>query len=165
MSTPTTSLETIRENMETQMEALTPTKLAQVPFRVARGMGDFETWAEKENTACLRRYMILDNTNDDGPQTTDTLIEYREGLFDVVIAYPKTMGTYGAQNIQDADDLIRADIEQLDGVSGIGLVSYGSYVSGQHRSDIIGREIDRDGESVIFARLSVAVEYYRSVPT
>ncbi len=161
MTTKTTTLEAIRDRMISRIEALTPSLLAGTKLKKHKAEEPFRAWAEKSPNSALRRFSILTIGDQEPPVTSDLFIEERNGAFEVLIAYPKRWGAYGAANQRDAEDFINADLALIDGRSGIGHAAYGGYVDGQHSAYINSSIIE--GEAVLFSRLVITVTYYRSV--
>lgn len=161
MTTATTTLELIRDNMIAKLEALTPTLLSGIKFERHRAEEPFMPWTEMNAAAAFRRYSLLQDGATEPPVVSDMDVEQRRSGFNLLIAYPKQWGRYGKEAERDADDFIEADLRLIEGRSGIGHNAYAGYVSGQ-MSALIVSSIER-GERVLFSRLAVTVDYYRSV--
>jgi hypothetical protein len=164
MTTDTTTLEAIRDKAITLIQALTPLKAAHIPFRRHVAEGDFVAWAEANPSACCRRFQILRTGAGEPAMVSNTDLEDRRERLLLVIAYPKTYGLYGEENIRDADDVMESDRELIDGRSGIGKNNAGGYVAGQHSSLLLEANTE-EGEAVRFAQLLFEVTYYREIPS
>ena len=155
----TTTFETIREQQEALMEALTPNRHASTPFRVAREELDFRAWAENNPVACFRRFSIRTIGPNDPAEVTSLDVEEITSEVEVLIAYPKHLAKYGPENLQDMDDLINQDEFQVR--DAIGSKGYSNWVSGQ--SDANETAFREDGENVTFLNVSIELRYYRAM--
>lgn len=161
MSTPTTTLKKIRDNIESIVESLTPSSLSGVPFRVDRGEEDFAEWAASKPTTAFRRFSLELTDTGELPPVTDNQIEQRDATLTLSIAYPKLWGRYGEENIRDAQDIIEEDYALLIGQSGIGSNNPSACVSGQHLSEVAHDLVDLPG--TILSVFEIRVIYNRSV--
>lgn len=158
-SVPTTTIETIRENMETLIHALTPTSHAQVKFRVERGEVPFREWCQANPTASFRRYAIEQTGRSEPGEVTNLDIEEVRTELEIMVAYPKEWGRYGPQNIQDLRDTLDADAMQLR--NAVGHKGNADWVAGQH--DARDSHVFEDGSPVAFLVITLDTAYYRSM--
>ena len=135
----TTTFSLVRANQVTQIHAVTPTLLSNVPFRLAEDTVPFEEWAEKQSSACFRRFTIQNNLNYTSPLVSNTDLEIHRVNCTLLVAYPLTLGTYGLENYRSLDDLIESDIFQLD--TAIGTRGYLNYIDGQNLNSFEGSAV------------------------
>lgn len=161
MAASTTTIETIRDALETQIAAIEPSTASGVPLRLSRGDEDFRAWAQGNPAACLRRYTIeQEGETEEGEIRTGSVEEFRVALT-IVAAYPHMFGAYasaGLENYQDVLDMIEEDAESIQSVAG--MTGNANYPAGSHPlSD--DYEIEA-GEGVTFLVMTLAIRYYRS---
>lgn len=163
MSTPTTTVETIRDKMITVIEALTPSTESKETFRVSLDEIDFREWASKYKGAVFRRFSILDVTDYENVRVSDGLVEQIDAVLEVVVAYPKSRSKYGANGLRDAMDLIREDMHLID--DNVGLHGGANTVSGQCRAVKRSARIDMGDtdDTAILSVLELGVPFYRAV--
>lgn len=159
MATPTTTMETIRDNWITVIEALTPTSIPSVTFHVERGEVDFDDLAERQPDI-FRRFTIEDLATYPPSEMSDMVAELLETEVEVRVAFPKEWGIYGSNNSRDARDVLREDMFQID--KAIGHNGGANYVSGQIASKAIERTIE-ETDNHLFALMRYSVQFYRSV--
>ncbi len=126
----TTTFEAIRDRQATALEALTPSEISATRFRRHVVAEDFMAWVEANTAACFRRFQSLSNFDDTQEPTADGSLEGCRHTMDLRVAYPLQMGKYGKDNGRDMEDLMRADLAQIDRT--IGLNGGATYVTGQH---------------------------------
>lgn len=124
-----TTFEAVRDAQAVILEALVPTKESGTRFKRHRE-GEFMAWIADNIKACFRRFQILSNFDDAQEPTSDGSLEGCRHSMDLRIAYPSRLGKYGAENERDMEDVIRADMRQID--AAIGLNGGSGYVTGQH---------------------------------
>jgi hypothetical protein len=155
----TTTFEAIRDNQARLIEAIVPTQKAGERFKRHRE-GEFMAWVAANPKACFRRFQILANFDLEQMPTADGSIDQCRHTFEIRVAYPLTMGKYGAENERDMDDLMVADLHKID--TAIGLHGGPNYVAGQHLCE----KRDQAPVEVEGARLisvTYLVQYDRSV--
>lgn len=156
----------IRDLMRTMVGELTPTLLANVPFKPfdERSMSGFEfrEWCEKNPTGAFRRVSILDEGNEDGPVVSNTDREWIEREFLVQIAYPRDH-RYGAQQKMDLHDVAESDMKQVEHKIGTnGYARYNTDLSGAATITKLG--VSREsGPACVFSLLRLSVRYWRSM--
>lgn len=157
-----TTVEAIRDNAISLIEALSPSLLSSVPMRRHRGEQSLDEWADANPAASLRVFSLLQTSDGEPPAVSNTTEELRTAILELRIAYPRLYGLYGQQNVRDAFDLMEADAIKIDGRSGIGLNNSGGYVAGCH-SVLITDRIIEESESNLFAVFTIETMYYRGV--
>lgn len=108
-----TTTAAIRDVMRRTVRSLVPSVLANVRYTLHDERGDFETWAEANPTAAFRRVAIRSTGSIEPPVVSNTDQEWISTGIDVVIAYPRDH-RYGAQLRLDLDDVIEADLRQIE---------------------------------------------------
>jgi hypothetical protein len=126
----TTTFEAIRDAQLVVIEALTPSQHADKPFRRHREAVEFMAWIAANPKACFRRLQALSNFDMEQGPTADGSVEGCRHSMELRIAYPLSMGKYGAANQLDMEDLMKQDLHQID--AAIGLNGGANYVSSQH---------------------------------
>jgi hypothetical protein len=162
----TTTFETIRNAQASTIEALTPGQHATDKFRRHRERQEFMAWVAANPKACMRRFQILSDLNPTQEPTADGSIELCRHTLEVRVAYPVWPGKYGAENDRDMEDLMTADLHQIDGA--IGLNGFASYVTNQdlcqrQSSQVIDVEGTKAGEAARVLSITYLVQYDRSV--
>ncbi len=106
----TATVEAIRDQALTVVEALVPDVCSGDRFRRYRneGDGDFEGWAEAHPAAAFRRFQIRDTGDDKPAESTNLDVEWRTVTFRGLFAYPHNSRT-GPQQALDRDDAIELD--------------------------------------------------------
>lgn len=169
MTTATTTLEAIRDNMAAILESLTPVTAPEVRFRRDRGESEFMAWAEGHPSAAFRRYSI-DRTGGGAPlpvSSNGDVEERRERIL-VRIAYPRANGLYRqsgnpSDGVRDSSDVMEEDRELIIGRSGVGALNAADYIAdAQHASNLIEDSVE-EGEAVRFAEFLFEVHYYREI--
>jgi hypothetical protein len=77
----------------------------------------------------------------------------------ITLAYPLALGMFGCEDLDDVEDLIRADAKQIRDA----IFSAGNYVTGQLAARPLDLpETDRGGEGIWFQDLPFDVTYYEA---
>jgi hypothetical protein len=156
------TLDQIRDRILTVVESITPTSLSDVKFRRHRAErdGNLTDWAEKNPTACLRRFIVRETSDDTVPETTTGIHERVRTRLRITVAYPQTH-RYGAANALDRDDVMKKDWKSINYL--VGLYGAGTF-SGDHDCIPLGatQSFDRDG-TVDFLIIDADFEYLRAV--
>lgn len=155
----TTTFALVRAGFETQIEALTPGTHADILFRKALDEVDFEEWAAENPQAVFRRFSIRNDFDWQPVDVTGTdLLIMRHGCT-VHVGYPSGLAAYGVDNLRDVDDLIEADVDQID--EAIGVHGYANYASGLHASELTRVQVTEVGQSRIVS-ITFDLQYYRN---
>lgn len=114
-----TTAASIRDRMITVIGELTPTILTGTKFRAYRneGNGVFVDWASANPAAAFRRFSVRDMGEDDAPATSSMTEEWRQVIFQVVVAYTQSHRA-GPQNALDRDDAMSADQHLIENAIG-----------------------------------------------
>jgi len=157
-----TTVEAIRDNMITLVEALSPGSRARSKFKVNRSVEeDFTEWAEEHSSSCLRRFAIRDTGGYELPEVSDHQEERIRANLEVLVAYPRKMPSIaGGDGKRDLYDMIRQDMHQID--TAIGHRGQASYLGGQGGTYSLTKEI-LEGESVVFCALEVETYFHRDM--
>ncbi len=156
-----TTFEAIRDAQATAIESLSPSQHAGKRFLRHRE-GDFMDWVAENSKggASFRRFQILREFDIEQGATADGSIESCRHTEEIRIAYPLEMGRYGAANERDLEDMMSADLHQIDAV--IGLHGGATYVTNQ---DICLKQassvLDVEGARVL--SITYIIQYDRSV--
>lgn len=124
----TTTFEAIRDRQASLIEAIIPTHRSGDRFRRHRE-GEFSAWVVANLKAAFRRFQIQENWDIEQGATADGSVEQCRHTFELRVAYPLTMGKYGAENERDMDDTITSDLHKID--AAIGLYGGANYLPGQ----------------------------------
>lgn len=146
----------IRDRMITVVQALTPTTLADTPFRAHREAGDFREWAMSHANACLRRFSIRDTFLTDTPDATNLDVEWVTTTMEFACAYPTTYRA-GPDGMRDSDDLIEQDMHAIQ--HAIGTRGYGNFTDGVMQDADVSVE---ENDEVRVLNLTFSVGYYRA---
>ncbi len=152
----------IRDRVNVLIEALTPSFDPRVKFLRIRSEdgGDFQAWAELNETAAFRRFQARFDGTEDPPEVSNTDTDLRHATLIVRIAYPQN-GRYGADQSLDRDDVVDLDWGLINGKIGI----YGrANFSSTHDCTPLGaeREIVR-GTNVDILEVRMRLLHYRTV--
>lgn len=158
----TTTWGTIRDQLVTTVEALTPTSIAERSFVWAPRFGveyeqatDFEAWAELNDPAVFRMFDIVLQAGWEAVGVNNGGTQRRFATLALSLAYPDHFAMYGDDNSGDRDDLLEQDIAQI--AQNIGLHGAASWVTA---ATPVNEAIEfEDGEGVRYARLVVDFEY------
>jgi hypothetical protein len=155
-----TTLATIRDQMTALLEAVTPAHLAAQTYRRHRDAEPFAAWVEAHAEGCLRRFEITSELDFAEAPPSDGLIERSTATMTLRVAYPLSMGLYGAENERDAEDLIDADFAQID--EALGKHGAPDYVTEHHETAFRSLALEPAGAARIVA-ISYPVQFNRSV--
>jgi len=156
----------IRDRVRALIESLTPTTLSADKFRSSRNEAgaDFQSWAESNPAAALRRFQARFDGSEDPPEVSNTDADLRHATMVILIAYPHT-ARYGADQAMDRDDVVQQDFKKIEQAIGI----YGrANFSGAFDCTPLGNEgapmkdTDR-GTSVDFLRITARFSFYATV--
>lgn len=160
-----TTFATIRDQQISVIEALTPALHAGTKFRRHRGEQEFIAWVNENPAACWRRFEILNSFNlahegltNAGDGNALWQFQHDERL---VLAYPRQLGKYGAQNERDLDDMIDSDLAQIDEAIGPDGSALANWVSGLDDCRRTALEVTRTANAV-FAASTYSLNYTRS---
>lgn len=152
----------IRDRARALIEALTPSSLTGDRFRSHRNEAgaDFQTWAEANPAAALRRFQARFDGSEDRPEVSNTDVDLRHATMVILIAYPHT-ARYGADQAMDRDDVIDLDWGLINGK--VGIYARAQY-SGTHDATPLGAEksIIR-GASCDFLEVRARYSHFRTV--
>jgi hypothetical protein len=157
-----TTVAAIRSTMVTTVQALTPTSLANRPFRAHREDVEFRDWAEANPAAAFRVFSIRDTFEHEGPFVSTTVLEELRTVLACEIAYPR-VGDYvndsGARRpLVDRDDILREDIKRVR--NAIGLNGYQTLDPAGGNATVFRETISMDvGEAVVFAVIRLHTMY------
>jgi hypothetical protein len=155
----TTTVAAIRDQMIGLVQALTPSSLSAVKFRVDRAELDFREWAAANPASALRRFAITDVGSSEPAEVSNTDVEWRYVTFELVVAYADS-GRYGRDYQRDELDVIEQDQHQIEDT--IGLRGYGNVTDATFMRD--GSETSREKlGAVTFLVVRERLGYYRSV--
>ncbi len=156
---PTTTVSTIRDQMVSVLEGLTPTSHAGVKFRGHRDEMEFFEWCGTNKAASLRRIEVRGGTSFEPPEVTNTDVEFHRTPMTVTVAYPLEWGKYGPKNRASLEKLIEQDMHQID--DSIGARGQANWTGGSWAMKVRDEVAEQDG--VLFMRMEFQVGYYRSV--
>lgn len=160
----TSTEDDIRDLTASLIVALVPSVQSEHRFREFRyDLGDFDEHMSRNNDS-IRLFSCRELLEPYQPETTNTDIEWRHVVIEVLIGYPRTF-RYGNGQAGDRmrDEVMRSDLHQLE--STIGLRGYGNYsgvaamLVGESRQDVLGM---RDPVAYLHFRLTFG--FYRSMP-
>jgi len=152
----TTTLAAIRDEQIAIVQALTPSDLAHVPFRVALDERDFREWAQAEPVAAFRRFAIVDRWTYTTPEADGGDVTWEPTEVDVMVAYPRDY-RYGTGNSRSREDVMRADRAQIDYAIG----AWGAENMSDSSATLIATRVEEYPAVAILA-MTLRVFYYRS---
>lgn len=156
----TTTLQLVRDDRRTLIEALSPTTDSAVKFREYKRSVDFRDWAIANETACIRRFSLRVTGDYTPPLVSDMVTEEVIQEFSLVIAYQRN-SRYGRDKTNDLYDVIREDhvlIRDTIGVLGLAGYAPGIQLFAQSNAYIIEEE-----DSVLFSVSTWDVNFHRAV--
>jgi hypothetical protein len=156
----TTTLATIRDAMITEIEALSPSSHADKLFRRGKKRKSIREWAANQNSgsAVFRRFEIVRTGEATDPPLMDpSAVERSEDVI-ITVAYPVLPALYGSDDLDDLEEIARADAKQIRDV----VFASDNYVSGQLAAFVTIQPLDRGDEDVWFQDLVVNVRYYEA---
>ena len=142
MTTDTTTLGAIRENIEAIVLALTPTTRPESPYRRYRGDMDFREYAQGSTSGAVREFDVRRPPGDDvdTPEVSDAVIELTTARLELLIAYPRLWAWASSADAPDLggmEDVIDEDRRQIAvSRSGIGVQALGSLIPVQQTSRV-----------------------------
>lgn len=151
----TTTIETIRDQMITKIEAITPANLANYLFRRATKRYDIRD--QNPGSALFRKFEIVRTGSAEDPPFFDPSAIEREEEMTVTVAYPVLAGLYGNNDLDDMEDVIRKDAQQIRDT----LFSSTNYVTGQLAAFVTIEPVNRGGP-VWFQEFTVIAKYYET---
>lgn len=156
----TTTLATIRDQMIVKIEALSPSSLADKPFRRAKKRLPIRDWAGQQNSgsAVLRRFEITRTGAAGDPPLMDPSTVERDEEIAITLAYPVLPALYGSDDMDDMEEIIRSDARQIRDA----VYASTNYVSGQLAAFVTIQPIDSGNPNVWFQELAVMVKYYEA---
>ena len=119
------------------------------------------TWVEASPAACLRRFQIERNFDDEPTLTTDGSIEECRHTMEMRIAYPLNHALYGRENVRDLNDFMDADRRQID--AAIGLNGAANYVANEDVCQFTAMTVLEAGEGAKVLSITFSLLYDRSV--
>lgn len=150
-----TTFALIRDQQLSVIEALTPAVSSGAKFRRHRGELEFTGWVEANPGACWRRFELLNSFNlaadgltNAGDGNAVWQFQHDEVL---VVAYPRQLGKYGAQNERDLDDMIDSDLAQIDEAIGPDGSALANWVNGLDDCRRTGVAVTRTAGAVLVA--------------
>lgn len=156
---PTTTLEAIRAQHVTLMQALVPTTKAGVKFVEYVDRNNFEDWAVAKPSACMRRFQFKDLGPYDPAVVSDLTQERVITNLQLVVAYPNDM-RFQAGEANDAFDVVRQDMHQLN--STIGDRGYGNFVDGHEKSSPTTPDEFEVVDGTILLRIDFETRFWRA---
>jgi hypothetical protein len=152
----------IRDQVRTIFAQIDPVSLTSTRFRDFRneGRADFREWCEANPTAALRRFQVRNVGNDAPPEVSNTDVELRKLMLEILVAYPQD-NRAGRDNAMDRDDIIEEDWDYIDFNIGIcGRLNF----SGTYDCTPLGctKEIER-GEVCDFLVIRAEYQFYRAL--
>jgi len=161
MATDTTTVETIRGNMESLVRGLTPSSRTDLAFRAAVQDQDFAELVEAGQFK-PRTFDIEDLGSYAATEVSDLQKELMRTTFEVRIAYPKGTDYGGGRTTRRAAmDMIREDLHLID--AALGIRGAGSYSAGQTHSIRQSKDPIVETESAWLLVLQFDVGFYRTV--
>ena len=100
----------IRDAFIDGITGIAPALHPQQRFKVHREELPFRDWAEKNASACLRRFSVRFTGNTEPPLVNDLLVQEVQDIAEVIVAYP-TDWRHGGDQLAGLDNVI-----DLDGV-------------------------------------------------
>lgn len=131
----TTTFSAIRAGYVRAIRAITPRILAGDRFHPAPADEVLQTYAaaEESRASLFRMFTIADNHDDLPTGYTDLHTVRVNHTMTLDVAYPKSFGKYGRDDLASMGDLIRSDFHQIDQT--IGMVGAANWQAGQGLSD------------------------------
>jgi hypothetical protein len=153
--------EAIRDRVYALVESLTPTSLTADKFKRYRNEAgaDFDAWAEKNPSACLRRFQVRETGSDEPPDVSNTDLEAVELDLTLRIAYPQTH-RYGAANAMDRDDVMNQDWLKIN--AAIGIYGRANFSSSNDCTPLGAVKSREQGAAVDFLVVTARFRYFRS---
>jgi hypothetical protein len=161
-----TNYRELRGWMKTAIKGRAPTILPGLGrFTPWQAEGDdFARWAEGAALGCFRTFDIRHGFDIGFVPPHDLIGYFAEHTVAIEIAYPLAPALYGDEGQADLEDLIDADVYDVDKVVGQPSSNLGLWPSGLHGCRFAGSAL-ADLPGVRLLRLSFALTYNRSIPT
>lgn len=156
----TTTFSAIRDRQRTVIEALTPTTRGDVKYLAARDEQDFRAWAQANKAAAFRRFTLINGFEYTEPEVDNHDVMYQRMTEEIVIAYPKAMGTYGLENRRDLHDVMDEDWRQIDKNIGPYGQNLGNWLDGQSYCSLKS-VVPVEEDDIVFTVLTYEVGFYR----
>ena len=159
-----TTAESIRDRIIAVIEALTPNHLQDIPYRAWRneGQANFRAGANAGPAAAFRWFQVRDVGTDGPPEVSNTDVEYRTVIFEILVAYPQTH-RYGEDNALDRDDIMSEDQHQIE--QAVGLSGYGNFTGSNPHATWREGETEREvGAGCDFLVIRQTMSFYRAMP-
>ena len=156
----TTTYAAIRDSMIINVRAIVPANLADKPFDRCPVRVRLADWATKQTpgSAAFRKVEIRRNMEEEASFFSPDEIERRETAV-LRVAYPVLPELYGADELDDIEEIIRRDARDLRDV----IASPDNYVSGQNAAFVDELEpVDESYEHVWFLGLRIRLYYYET---
>ena len=159
----TTTVENLRDHIIALIAAITPLTHSRdrfIPYR-NEGGADFQRWAEGlEGGAAFRRFQVRDTGRSPGPDITNTDVESRFVVFEILIAYPQS-SRWGKKAALDRDDAANIDQHEIDRT--VGLNGYANFTTAFVPATWVGGGIEDRiiGEGVDFVRITQEMRFFR----
>jgi hypothetical protein len=151
----TTTYAAIRDEQIRLLEALTPSSMSDKPFRRASKRDRLRKWAAKTpSTAALRRFEISRGPASDAPIVSTGASQTIE-MVGITVAYPVLPSLYGSDELDDLDEVMRADAAQIRDA----LFSIDSYIAGHSITRVEIEAPDRGLDTVWFQDFTATVAY------
>lgn len=152
----TTTYAAIRDHQIALIEALVPTLQSQYRFRRGSKRQSLVKMAsEKPTSAFLRAFEFRRDTNAPDPTIQDPDARETRETATLTVAYPVQPSLYGADELDDMEELIRSDARQIRDV----LFSPDSYLAGQSIAKVTILGIDRSLEAIWFQSFGIELVY------
>ena len=151
----TTTFAAIRDNMVTVIQALTPASLPDTTFKRLPANHELRTWAlQNGSTAVFRRFQVLRGGSEEAPLLDPDAFERNEAAF-LSVASPAPPGLGGPDDLQDLDDIMRADARALRDA----IFSADNYLAGQSLASVTIEAPDRSDDAVWFQDFTIQLIY------
>lgn len=156
------TVESIRDQIYTLIESLTPASLTKDRFRRFRneGAAKFEEAMEKAPAGALRRVQVREEGSDGLPHTSSVLEERVRTLLVARIAYPQTE-RYGKEAAMDRDDVMNQDWLKIN--AAIGIYGASNFTSTYDCIPLGATKTRESGDGVDFLVIEIEVEFLRQV--
>lgn len=150
----TTDIPAIRAQLITVIEALTPTRMAEIPFRRSIRRDPIAEVADR-NSAHFRKFEISQpGSGEEDQYINSTQIQRREPV-SITVAYPLLSGFAGPDELDDLRDMMREDRRTLRDA----IFDPDNYLSGVNLFTPPVAEYIEDGAEVWFLVLTTDVVY------
>lgn len=156
----TTTWGTVRNNLITVVQAITPSLLNR-PENLFRRCPDksmsVDQWAITHAAdTCFRRFDVRRAGQWQDPEVLDPTAIRRQMPAMITVAYPVNVALYGADDLDDLENLVDSDAMQIRDA----VFSPDNQVSGQTYTLVTVDDLDRADPRVWFQRFTLEVEFY-----